>query len=104
MKTKEEIEELDENKFNEKYYPISRQGFIEGYNQCQLDMAKDVEYWQSESDHWYQQAIKMADKKYTEEDMLKCWNTAWNDAISIDFLTYEPTLYEDFIESLNKQD
>lgn len=38
--------------------------------------------------------------KYTEEDMLKCWNTAWNDAISIDFPTYKPTLYEDFINSL----
>ena len=41
-------------------------------------------------------------KKYTEEDMLKCWNTAWNDAISIDFETYEPTFYEDFIKTLNK--
>jgi len=45
-------------------------------------------------------AKDMADKKYTDEDMLKCWNTAWNDAISIDFPTYKPTLYEDFINSL----
>ena len=44
MKTKEEIEELAENKFNEKYYPISRQGFIEGYNQCQEDIRK---IWQN---------------------------------------------------------
>lgn len=43
MKTKEEIEQLAESKFNEKYYPISRQGFIDGYNQCQLDMAKELE-------------------------------------------------------------
>ena len=48
MKTKEEIEDLAENKFNEKYYPISRQGFIDGYTQCQQDMAdvikKAIEY------------------------------------------------------------
>jgi len=34
--------------------------------------------------------------------MLKCWNTAWTDAVSIDFETYEPTFYEDFIKTLNK--
>ena len=41
MKTKEEIESLAENKFNKKYYPISRQGFIDGYTQCKEDMVKD---------------------------------------------------------------
>lgn len=44
MKTKEEIESLAENKFNEKYYPISRQGFIDGYTQCQEDIRK---IWQN---------------------------------------------------------
>ena len=48
MKTKEEIEELAEKKFNGKYYPISRQGFIDGYIQCQQNMAdiikKAIEY------------------------------------------------------------
>jgi len=38
MKTKEEIEQLAESKFNEKYYPISKKGYIEGYTQCQEDM------------------------------------------------------------------
>lgn len=57
MKSKEEIDEL-----YHKLYTISIDGednlhyysFVEGYNQCQEDMA---------------------DKKYTEEDMLKLWNT-----------------------------
>ena len=40
MKIKEEIENLAESKFNEKYYPISRQGFIDGYTQCQEDIRK----------------------------------------------------------------
>ena len=62
MKTQEEIENLAKNKFNQKYYPISRQGFIDGYIQCQEDMIKDVEYWQSESDHWYQQAMAMSNE------------------------------------------
>jgi hypothetical protein len=44
MKTKEEIEELAENKFNEKYYPISKKGFIDGYTQCQEDIRK---IWQN---------------------------------------------------------
>ena len=44
MKTKEEIESLAESKFNKKYYPISRQGFIDGYTQCQQDMA-DKDKW-----------------------------------------------------------
>ena len=45
-----------------------------------------------------------ADKKYTEEDMLKCWNTAFTDAMNIDSETYKPIFYSDFINSLNKQD
>ena len=43
-------------------------------------------------------------KKYTEEDMLKCWNTAFTDAMNIDSETYKPIFYSDFINSLNKQD
>ena len=79
MKTKEEIEQLAFKSYGD---TLLKGSFIHGYTQCQEDMA---------------------DKKYTEEDMLKCWNTAWNDAVSIDFETYEPTFYEDFINSLNKQ-
>ena len=44
MKTKEEIEELAENKYNVTYHPYSRQGFIEGYTQCQEDIRK---IWQN---------------------------------------------------------
>ena len=44
------------------------------------------------------------DKKYTEADMLKCWNTAFIDAMNIDSETYKPIIYSDFINSLNKQD
>ena len=43
MKTKQEIDNLAESKFNEKYYPISKKGYIEGYTQCQEDMAKELE-------------------------------------------------------------
>lgn len=55
--------------------------FAMGYTQCQKDMA---------------------DKKYTEEDMKKCWNTAFIDAMNIDSETYKPIIYSDFINSLNK--
>ena len=58
MKSKEEIDELyhkywDDfsNKYDDNLHYYS---FVEGYTKCQEDMA---------------------DKKYTEEDMLKCWNT-----------------------------
>jgi len=94
MKTKEEIEQLAEKDFKfwqdcghyeladlksiDYYYD----GFTNGYSQCQEDMAK----------------------KYTEEDMTKCWNTAFTDAMNIDSETYKPIFYSDFINSLNKQD
>jgi hypothetical protein len=61
MKTKEEIEQLAE-----KYYSqitlSQRTAFKFGYTQCQVDMQKDVEYWQSESDHWHEQAMEMSNK------------------------------------------
>jgi hypothetical protein len=96
MKNKEEIEQLAEKEYpiqlNENHYKPdvyddlnedNRNAYVEGYNQCQEDMA---------------------DKKYTEEDMLKCWNTAFTDAMNIDSETYKPIFYSDFINSLNKQD
>jgi uroporphyrinogen-III synthase len=45
-----------------------------------------------------------SEKMYSEEDMLKCWNTAFTDAMNIDSETYKPIFYSDFINSLNKQD
>jgi len=54
----------------------------------------------------YQKAKEKSEKPinlFTMEDMLKCWNTAYVDAMSIDELDYKPTFFEDFIKSL-KQD
>ena len=48
MKTQEEIEELSEQYFPDPYICTGKEGFIEGYTQCQKDMA---------------------DKKYTEDDI-----------------------------------
>ena len=84
MKSKEEIEQLAE-----KYYPsypdgiitdeikTLREGFIKGYR-CQKDMA---------------------DKKYTEEDMLKCWNACldFNKPAGLD----NAINYRDFINLIN---
>jgi hypothetical protein len=46
----------------------------------------------------------MADKKYTEEDMYNCWQTAFTDAMNIREKDYKPIWFSDFINSLNKQD
>ena len=97
MKSKEEIEQLAESE-----YPIKRggsewmpttndikkatkqEGYIDGYTQCQEDMA---------------------DKKYTEEDMGKLWQYVIDGAKSI-LLGNGVTIgnFEDYINSLNKQD
>ena len=61
MKTKEEIEQLAEKHYTQ-ITLSQRTAFKLGYNQCQEDMAKDVEYWQGEADHWHKQAMDMADK------------------------------------------
>ena len=58
MKTKGEIEVIADKLYGE-YAGYHKASFVNGYTQCQLDMVKDVEYWQSESDHWYQQAMSM---------------------------------------------
>ena len=46
---------------------------------------------------WQQQ------KMYSEEDMLKCWNAAYIDALSIDEETYKPLFFADFIEQFKKK-
>jgi hypothetical protein len=56
----------------------SRFGFAWGYEQCQEDMA---------------------DKKYTEEDMLKLWNT-----LMVAMTNKNPIFFKDYINSLNKQE
>ena len=52
--------------------------YKKGYTQCQEDMA---------------------DKKYTEEDMLKLWNT-----LMVAMTNKNPIFFKDYINSLNKQD
>ncbi len=42
---------------------------------------------------------EMANKKYTEEDMLNCWNT-----LMVAMTNHNPIFFKDYINSLNKQD
>jgi hypothetical protein len=44
-----------------------------------------------------------AERMYSEEDMLKCWNAAYIDALSIDEETYKPLFFADFIEQFKKK-
>ena len=74
MKTPEEIKQLAEEQC---HTMESRFGFAWGYEQCQEDMA---------------------DKKYTEEDMLKLWNT-----LMVAMTNKNPIFFKDYINSLNKQ-
>ena len=86
MKTQEEIEQLAKKQkgcskeycdsIDEQYGYLN--GYIDGYTQCQEDMA---------------------DKKYTEEDMLKLWNT-----LMVAMTNKNPIFFKDYINSLNKQD
>ena len=84
MKTQEEIEQLAEQYVWGGVYLTEQEkqqteiAYMSGYIQCQKDMA---------------------DKKYTEEDMEKCFIAGGKLARSID----NPG-FEDFINSLNKQD
>jgi hypothetical protein len=88
MKSKEEIEKLA-NEFSKDYIKTTSNsilqstfklevGYIKGYTQCQEDMA---------------------DEKYTEEDMLKLWNT-----VMVAMTNKNPIFFKDYINSLNKQD
>ena len=45
-----------------------------------------------------------AEKMYSEEDMRKCWNAAYIDAMAIDEETYKPLFFEDFIKQFKKED
>ena len=82
MKTKEEIEQLAREEYKDNlhnpFFTAAPMGYIRGYTQCQEDMT---------------------DKKYTEEDMRECWNT-----LMIAHSLNKPIFFEDFINSLNKQD
>ena len=90
MKTQEEIEQLADEYTNGKsssdvFKDAHKNDFIKGYTQCQEDMA---------------------DKKYTEDDMVLCWNASRDYTIQIreDMRTSNYPNREDYINSLNKQD
>lgn len=107
MKSKEEIEYLAANLANPNVCKTTN--WIEGYTQCQEDsfipgLSKETldELFEAHDSEDF--IDEDSDKKYTEEDMLKCWNTAFIDAMNIDSETYKPIFYSDFINSLNKQD
>jgi hypothetical protein len=44
-----------------------------------------------------------AERMYSEEDMRKCWNAAYIDAMSLDEETYKPLFFETFIEQFKKK-
>ena len=91
MKTKKEIEQLAFLEYprliNDPYNPMEdgntyeRQIWIDAYTQCQEDNK---------------------DKKYTEEDMFKCWEACRRFERPISE-GYAPN-FNEFINSLNKQD
>ena len=84
MKSKKEIEQLAKKQkgcskeycdsIDEQYGYLN--GYIDGYTQCQKDMA---------------------DKKYTEKDMLKCWNY-----LMVAMTNKNPIFFKDYINSLTK--
>jgi hypothetical protein len=84
MKTKEEIEQLAEqylqkNKHNFdtwKEIEHTKISYINAYTQCQEDVDE---------------------KKYTEADMLKLWNT-----LMVAMTSKNPIFFSDYIKSLNK--
>ena len=79
MKSKEEIEELVLEKFKNKMYnPFFNVAFVEGYTQCQEDMA---------------------DKRYTKEDLENAFNSGKGYGVPDNIKDFNS-----FINSLNKQD
>lgn len=62
MKTQEEIDEVYKKLYLSLDDSPHYHTWVRGYEQCQEDMAKDVEYWQGEFEHWYKQAMDMSNK------------------------------------------
>ena len=103
MKTQEEISELAKEDGRR---GIERTCFIQGYTQCQEDNKPffTEETWNIMCSRISELQSELKDKKYTEEDMYNCWQTAFTDAMNITKKDYKPIWYSDFINSLNKQD
>ena len=45
----------------------------------------------------------MQERMYSQEDMKKCWNASYVDAMSLDDINYKPLFFEDFMEQLKKK-
>lgn len=105
MKTKEEIEQLAANLANPNVCKTTN--WIEGYTQCQEDMAKDIEYWQGEFDHWHKQAMDMSDtSKVTRFEVINEYGRAHAGYYSKVELSYQDDgrTLKVFIKPLDKQD
>ncbi len=102
MKTKEEIDQLAKDKYNDVYYPYARQGFKEGYTQCQEDMVEkytEQDMIKFAFDTYYQEDMA---KKYTEEDIMKAVVFGYRQNGRNGHIDDEEE--KEFINSLNKQD
>ena len=75
MKSKEEIEQLAEQYWAKQ--PYNEDAYLVGYTQCQEDMA---------------------DKKYTEEDLMSAFNAGINNDYG------NGLSFDQWLNSLNKQD
>jgi len=110
MKSKEEIEYLAANLANPNVCKTTN--WIEGYTQCQEDndWTKNCECESSIGQTWccnqcgLPYDTRKSDKKYTEEDMYNCWQTAFTDAMNCSNKDYKPFWFKDYVNSLNKQD
>jgi hypothetical protein len=80
MKTQEEIEQLSFKNYGD---TLLKGSFIHGYTKCQEDMA---------------------DKKYTEDDMRNIFLYGHDKGDSSMVLMDKEKSFQDFINSLNKQD
>jgi len=104
MKSKEEIEQLASVRCDTWGEACA---FYEGYTQCQEDndWTKNCECESSIGQTWccnqcgLPYDTRKSDKKYTEEDMLKLWNT-----VMVAMTNKNPIFFKDYINSLNKQD
>ena len=95
MKTQEEIEQLAEEFTNGHYHYRGKDAFIHAYAKCQEDMADDI------LDELEKFAIEyeksMADKKYTEEDLMSAFNAGINNDYG------NGLSFDQWLNSLNKQ-
>jgi hypothetical protein len=103
MKSKEEIEQLALGSCDTWGEHCA---FVGGYTQCQKDndWTKDCKCESSIGQTWCCNQCGLPydtrkSKTYTEQDMLKLWNT-----LMVAMTNKNPIFFKDYINSLNKQD